>query len=218
MPRVGDVAGGEHVRAPTSGASRRRRPRCRPSRPASRASPTRGTHADADDGEVALDHAAAARAYARDRAVALEATRRPRRAPARRRAGVDVAIEGADLASRRCARSGSASGSMTVTSSPRWRAEAANSLPIQPRPDDHDAGAAIKPRTQHVAVGQGAQVRGRRRALRPGSGSAAARRRWPAAAGHSRSARAVVERDPATRRDRSRSRSCPCNSSISCCA
>jgi hypothetical protein len=66
------------------------------------------------------------------------------------------ALDGADLAPSTSS-SGTATGSMTVTSAPRWRAEAADSAPIQPAPITTTLPPASKRRR---SASQSASVRG----------------------------------------------------------
>ena len=86
------------------------------------------------------------------------ATRRRRRAATRRRGRRGDRGRWRRPRRRGCARTAPDAGAITVTSSPRWRAEAATSVPIQPAPIDDQPAAGVQPLAQRVGVGERAQV------------------------------------------------------------
>ena len=91
-------------------------------------------HADADDDEVAVERAPVAGADALDRACRPRRPRRRSRAASARRGRRGCRGRRRRPRRRARARAGPRAGSRTVTSRPRWRAEAATSAPIQPAP------------------------------------------------------------------------------------
>ena len=129
---VRDVAGGEHVR------------RARPQQLVDEDAVVDGEagllgeararlHADADDDEVAVERLPVGGAHALDRARALEGLDAGPEQHPHAVVGVDVAVDGAELGPQHALQR-HRGGSTTVTSRPRWRADAATSAPIQPAP------------------------------------------------------------------------------------
>ena len=151
VERVGPVLDADVLARRTDARRwRRRRPRTRPGRwsagrssttiplsifrPASVGQLGARRDADPDDDEVALDRAPVAGA---DPLARRRRPRRPRRrcrAAARRRGRRGRRGRPAPTSGPSTRSSGTAAGSMTVTSAPRWRADAATSAPIQPAP------------------------------------------------------------------------------------
>ena len=115
-------------------------------------------HADAHDDEVAVDRLPVAGAHALHRVSPSNAsTPVPEQHP-HPVIGVDVAVDGADLAYRGRVPAARQSGSITVTSRPSWRAEAATSEPIQPAPTTTTEPLCAKPFAQGVRVIDAAEV------------------------------------------------------------
>ena len=130
---VGHVAGGEDTRrAGLRGCSSARMP-LSTARPAPAASSVRGCTPTPTTTKSQSSVAAVGGAHPLDRRVSLEGLDAGAEQQPHAVVGVDVAVDGADLGAEHALERDGA-GSMTVTSRPRWRAEAATSAPIQPAP------------------------------------------------------------------------------------
>ena len=127
-------------------------------------------HADADDHEVALEHAAVAGADALDRAVALEGLDAGAQEHPHAVVGVDVAVDRADLGAEHALerdRERVDDGDVEAA-----LARGGGDLGADPAGADHDdRAAAVQPLAQRVGVLDACAGRARRRASAPGIAS-----------------------------------------------
>ena len=145
--------------------------------PACAASSVRGSHADADDDEVALELAPVAGADALDRLVALEGLDAGSHQHLHAVVGVDVAVDGADLGAQHALerdRGRIDDGDLEAALTGRG-----GDLGADPAGPDHDdRAAAVQPFAQDVGVLDAAQVEHAVELAARESTAGAARRPW----------------------------------------